>query len=90
MLGLLVLIKQKNLVNNGTINFDLTDTNGQSIKDYVDEMNTKIAEELMTMEVPVTTVEPPQIYPGPQTNPVIDRQRNEPRSICCTNIRCYD
>ena len=69
--------KAKELVNNGTINFDLTDTNGQSIKDYVDEMNTKIAEELMTMEVPVTTVPPPQIYLGPQTNPVIDRQRNE-------------
>ena len=68
--------KAKDLVNNGTINFDLTDANGQSIKDYVDEMNTKIAKELMTMEVPVTTVEPPQIYPGPQTNPVIDRQRD--------------
>jgi len=40
-------------------------------------MNTKISEELMTMEVPVTTVPTPQIYPGPQTNPVIDRQRNE-------------
>jgi len=69
--------KAKDLVNNGTINFDLTDANGQSIKDYVDEMNTKIAEELMTMEVPVTTVPTPQIYPGPQRNPVIDRQRNE-------------
>lgn len=69
--------KAKDLVNNGTINFDLTDANGQSIKDYVDEMNTKIAEELMTMEVPVTTIPTPQIYPGPQTNPVIDRQRNE-------------
>ena len=69
--------KAKDLVNNGTINFDLTDANGQSIKDYVDEMNTKISEELMTMEVPVTTVPTPQIYPGPQTNPVIDKQRNE-------------
>jgi len=69
--------KAKELVDNGTINFDLTDTNGQSIKNYVDEMNTKISEELMTMEVPVTTVPTPQIYPGPQTNPVIDRQRNE-------------
>jgi len=69
--------KAKDLVNNGTINFDLTDANGQSIKDYVDEMNTKIAEELMTMEVPVTTIPTPQIYPGPQRNPVIDKQRNE-------------
>lgn len=69
--------KAKELVNNGTINFDEADVNGQSIKDYVDEMNTKIGEELMTMEVPVTTVPTPQIYPGPQTNPEIDRQRNE-------------
>jgi len=65
------------LVNNGTINYDLADANGQTIKDYVDEMNTKISEELMTMEVPVTTVPTPQIYSGPQRNPVIDRQRNE-------------
>ena len=68
--------KAKELVNNGTINFDLTDTNGQSIKDYVDEMNTKIAEEFMTMEVPIEPITMPQIYPGPQRNPVIDKQRN--------------
>jgi hypothetical protein len=65
------------LVNNGTINYDLADANGQTIKNYVDEMNTKIGEELMTMEVPVTTIPTPQIYPGPQRNPVIDKQRNE-------------
>ena len=64
------------LVNNGTINYDLADANGQTIKDYVDEMNTKIGEELMTMEVPMETFTPPQIIAGPQTNPVIDNQRN--------------
>jgi hypothetical protein len=68
--------KAKQLVDNGTINFDLTDANGQSIKDYVDEMNTKISEEFMTMEVPMETITMPQIYPGPQSNPVIDKQRN--------------
>tara|TARA_R100001460_G_scaffold21469_2_gene43838 strand:+ start:288 stop:986 length:699 start_codon:yes stop_codon:yes gene_type:complete len=68
--------KAKELVNNGTINFDLTDTNGQSIKDYVDEMNTKIAEELMTMELPIETFQMQPIIQGPQTNPVIDKQRN--------------
>jgi len=68
--------KAKELVNNGTINFDLTDTNGQSIKDYVDEMNTKIAEKLMTMELPIETFQMQPIIQGPQTNPVIDKQRN--------------
>lgn len=67
----------KELVKNGTIDYSASDVNGQTIENYVDEMNTKISEELMTMEVPVTTVPTPQIYPGPQTNPVIDRQRNE-------------
>ena len=68
--------KAKELVNNGTINFDLTDTNGQSIKDYVDEMNTKISEEFMTMELPIETFQMQPIIQGPQTNPVIDKQRN--------------
>ena len=67
----------KELVNNGTIDYSASDVNGQTIENYGDEMNTKISEELMNMEVPVTTVPTPQIYPGPQTNPVIDRQRNE-------------
>jgi len=67
--------KSKELVKNGTIDFDKTDVNGQSIKDYVDEMNTKIAEELMTMEVPMETFQMQPIIQGPQTNPVIDKQR---------------
>ena len=65
------------LVKNGTIDYTQADSNGVNIKDYVDSMNNLISEELMTMEVPVTTVSTPQIYPGPQTNPVIDKQRNE-------------
>ena len=68
--------KAKDLVNNGTINFDLTDANGQSIKDYVDEMNTKIAEELMTMEVPMETFILPSTVAGPPTPPVIAKQKD--------------
>ena len=65
------------LVKNGTIDYTQADSNGVNIKNYVDSMNNLISEELMTMEVPVTIVPTPQIYPGPQRNPVIDRQRNE-------------
>ena len=31
----------------------------------------------MNMEVPMETFTPPQIIEGPQTNPVIDSQRNQ-------------
>ena len=40
-------------------------------------MNTKISEEFMNMEVPMETFTPPQIIEGPQTNPVVDSQRNQ-------------
>ena len=30
----------------------------------------------MNMEVPMETFTPPQIIEGPQTNPVVDSQRN--------------
>ena len=39
-------------------------------------MNNLIAEEFMTMELPMETITMPQIYAGPQRNPVIDKQRN--------------
>ena len=65
------------LVKNGTIDYTASDSNGQTIENYVDEMNTKIGEELMTMEVPMETFTPPQIIEGPQTNPVVDSQRNQ-------------
>ena len=68
--------KAKDLVNNGTINFDSTDANGQSIKDYVDEMNTKIGEELMTMEVPMQPFTSPGTPQGPPTPPVIAKQKD--------------
>jgi len=67
------------LVNNGTINFDLTDSNGQSIKDYVDEMNTKIGDEIMTMEVPMETFTMPSTVAGPPTPPVIAKQKDTQR-----------
>ena len=65
------------LVKNGTIDYSQADANGQTIENYVDEMNTKISEELMNMEVPMETFTPPQIIEGPQTNPVVDSQRNQ-------------
>ena len=36
------------LVNNGTINYDLADANGQTIKDYVNEMNNNRLETIST------------------------------------------
>jgi len=65
------------LVKNGTIDYSQADANGQTIENYVDQMNTKISEELMNMEVPMETFTPPQIIEGPQTNPVVDSQRNQ-------------
>jgi len=65
------------LVKNGTIDYSASDANGQTIENYVDQMNTKISEELMNMEVPMETFTPPQIIEGPQTNPVVDSQRNQ-------------
>jgi len=66
----------KRLVEEGTINYDKADSNGTTIKQYVDSMNNLIAEEFMTMEVPMEPITMPQIYAGPQRNPVIDKQRN--------------
>ena len=40
-------------------------------------MNNLVSEELRNMEVPVTPFIPPQIIEGPQTNPVVDSQRNQ-------------
>ena len=73
--------KANELVNNGTINYDLADANGQTIKDYVDEMNTKIGEELMTMEVPMKTFTMPGTVKGPPTPPVIAKQVDDKRIV---------
>ena len=68
--------KANELVNNGTINYDLADANGQTIKNYVDEMNTKIGEELMTMEVPIETFTMPGTVEGPPVPPQLIQQKN--------------
>ena len=69
--------RAKELLRNGTIDYDKADSNGTTIKQYVDSMNNFIAEELMNIEVPMETFTPPQIIEGPQTNPVVDSQRNQ-------------
>lgn len=63
------------LVKNGTIDYSASDANGQTIENYVNQMNKKISEEFMNMEVPIKPYTPPQIIKGPQTNPVVDSQR---------------
>lgn len=68
--------KADRLVNNGTVNFDLTDSNGQSIKNYVDEMNIKVGDELMTMEVPMQPFTFSGTMQGPPTPKVIKQQKN--------------
>ncbi len=68
--------KAKQLLSEGTIDYDKADSNGTTIKQYVDSMNNLISEKLMTMEVPMETFTMPQIYQGPQRNPVVDKQRN--------------
>ena len=69
--------KAKELIKNGTIDYDKADSNGTTIKQYVDSMNNLIGEELMTMEVPMETFTMPSTVAGPPTPPVIARQRNE-------------
>ena len=64
------------LKSTGTLDMTQEDSNGTNVEDYVATMNKLIGEELMTMEVPMETFTPPQIISGPQTDPVIDNQRN--------------
>ena len=66
----------KRLVEEGTINYDKADSKGTTIKQYVDSMNNLIAEEFMTMELPMETFTMPSTVAGPQTPPVIAKQRN--------------
>jgi hypothetical protein len=66
----------KDLVETGTIDYSKADVNGVDIKEYVDEMNTKIGEELMTMEVPMETFTLPSTVAGPPTPPVIAKQKD--------------
>ena len=69
----------KDLVETGTIDYSKADVNGVDIKEYVDEMNTKIGEELMAMEVPMERFTLPSTVKGPPTPPVIAKQKDMQR-----------
>ena len=69
----------KDLVETGTINYSKADSNGVDIKEYVSEMNDNIANELMTMEVPMETFTMPSTIKGPPTPPVIAKQKDMQR-----------
>jgi len=69
----------KDLVEKGTINYSKADVNGVNIKEYVDEMNIKIGEELMKMKVPMETFTLPSTVKGPPTPPVIAKQKDMQR-----------
>ncbi len=69
----------KRLVEEGTINYDKADSNGTTIKQYVDSMNNLIAEEFMTMEIPMETFTMPSTVAGPPTPPVIAKQKDMQR-----------
>lgn len=64
------------LKSTGTLDMTQEDSNGTDISDYVAGMNKLIGEELMTMEVPIETFTPPQIYSGPQQNSVLGNSKN--------------
>jgi len=64
------------MVNEGVIDYTIKDVNGQDVKTYVDEMNTKISEELMTMEIPMEPINLPSTVVGPPTPPVIAKQKD--------------
>ena len=68
--------KAKELMRNGTIDYDKADSNGTTIKQYVDSMNNLIAEDFMTMEVPMETFTLPSTVAGSPTPPVIAKQRD--------------
>ena len=68
--------KAKELLREGTIDYDKADSNGTTIKQYVDSMNNLVGEELMTMEVPMETFTLPSTVAGPPTPPVIAKQKD--------------
>ncbi len=71
----------KDLVEKGTINYSKADSNGVNIKEYVSEMNDNIANELMTMEVPMKTFIMPSTVAGPPTPPVIATQVDDKQKV---------
>ena len=68
--------KAKELLSNGTINYDKADSNGTTIRQYVDSMNNLIGEELINIEVPMETFTMPSTVSGPPTPPVLAKQKN--------------
>lgn len=80
--------KAKTLTDGGTIDFDEEDIKGTSIQEYVDAMNGLIAEELMTMEVPINTgVTKDMLYRG---EPVAPSQPLPQRGVAATQPMPYD
>ena len=71
----------KDLVETGTIDYSKADSNGVNIKEYVSEMNDNIANELMTMEVPMETFTMPSTVAGPPTPPVIAKQVDDKQKV---------
>ncbi len=68
--------KAKELLREGTIDYDKADSNGTTIKQYVDSMNNLIGEKLMTMEVPMETFIKPGTVKGPPIPPQLMQQKN--------------
>jgi hypothetical protein len=68
--------KAKELIEDGTIDYDKADSNGTTIKQYVDSMNNLIADELMTMEVPMETFISPGTVKGPPVPPQLMQQKD--------------
>lgn len=68
--------KAKELLREGTIDYDKADSNGTTIKQYVDSMNNLIGEKLMTMEVPIETFTMPGTVKGPPVPPQLMQQKD--------------
>ena len=68
--------KAKELLREGSIDYDKADSNGTTIKQYVDSMNNLIGEELMNIEVPMETFTRPGTVKGPPVPPQLMQQKN--------------
>ena len=63
--------KADTLTEGGTINFDESDNQGLSVREYVDSMNNLVSEELMNMEVPIDTgISNDMLYRGEPIGPM--------------------
>ena len=68
--------KAKELLREGSIDYDKADSNGTTIKQYVDSMNNLIGEELMNIEVPMETFTRQGTVKGPPVPPQLMQQKN--------------